>query len=246
MLAHRNDGFTLIELMIVVAIIAIVASLALPKLASSRLAANEAAAIATLRSLASAQAQLASSSSIDCDTDGAGEFGYFAELAGTFPMRVDSGGGVPGPGLAAVDILNPSILSAAFGNVDGNGVVTRSGYCFRVYLPGPAAGGIVPGVPENAGGGAGGAGGFPDPGNAEVFWCAYAWPTDLGQTGTRAFFVNEEGDLLQSQNRIATWSGATVGPAFDEAYSLAGDMSSPLVNGVAGAGPAGEVWVRVQ
>ncbi|HNR98524.1 MAG TPA: prepilin-type N-terminal cleavage/methylation domain-containing protein [Planctomycetota bacterium] len=50
----RNKGFTLIELMIVVAIIAIIAAIAIPNLLGARKAANEAAAISNLRTISTA------------------------------------------------------------------------------------------------------------------------------------------------------------------------------------------------
>ena len=51
----KNSGFTLIELMIVIAIIAIIAAIAIPNLIEARKGSNEAAAIGALRTLNTAQ-----------------------------------------------------------------------------------------------------------------------------------------------------------------------------------------------
>ena len=54
---RREEGFTLIELMIVVAIIAIIAAIAIPSLLNARKAGNEASAISSLRTLSTVNEQ---------------------------------------------------------------------------------------------------------------------------------------------------------------------------------------------
>ena len=118
--------------MIVVAIIAIIASIAIPNLLSARLNANESAAIATLKNISSAQAQCQASGIIDANGNGAGEYAYFGELSGGVAVRNNEAGGL------GTELISPPYLSAAFNNVVASRV-QRSGYVFQVFLPDAAA-----------------------------------------------------------------------------------------------------------
>ncbi len=228
---NRRAGFTLLELMIVVAIIAIIAAVAIPKLVGARSSANESNAIGTLRTIATAQSQALASGSIDSNGNGAGEHGYFGELSGLQPARV-SAGGVPAAGIVGIDELDPSSLVSGMGNVVSR-CVQRGGYYFQIWLPGATVGGAVPGLAEDPNGGKNAAP-FPDPDNCSTLWCAYAWPVARGSTGNTVYFMNQAGQMLQMNNRGAVgYSGIAGGPPFDAAFSTANDMGSELpLNGL--------------
>jgi type IV pilus assembly protein PilA len=81
-----NKGFSLLELLIVVAIILIIATIAIPSLLRSRQAAHEAAAVATLRTINTAEVTYLSTA--------AGQFGQISDLIGNALIPSNF---IPGP-----------------------------------------------------------------------------------------------------------------------------------------------------
>jgi prepilin-type N-terminal cleavage/methylation domain-containing protein len=103
----KQKGFSLIELLIVVAIILIIAAIAIPNLMRSRMAANEASAVGSIRTINTAQVTYST-------TYGTG-FGPLANL----------GGAVPCTSSAATSCLVDALISGG----------TKSGYTLAVPIP---------------------------------------------------------------------------------------------------------------
>jgi prepilin-type N-terminal cleavage/methylation domain-containing protein len=181
-----RKGFTLIELMIVIAIIAIIGAIAIPSILQGRVSANEAAAVGSLKTIASSQAMFREARKVDQNQNGVGEYGLLGELAGELALRP-----------AAPITASPPYISQEFrtGGSAGVGYALKAGYCYRIYLANAATYAQDSNGNDQTLGGtstAGGAGVAADVASIqERAFAIYAWPMDFSISGKRAFFISE-------------------------------------------------------
>ena len=125
---NKQKGFSLIELLIVVAIILIIAAIAIPNLLRARISANEASAVASLRTMNTASIT-------------------YNSTYGNYPTTLTQLGPVaPGtsPTSATADLLD-QVLAPTGGVM----TATKSGYTFTFASPVPNVGYTVNAAPTS-------------------------------------------------------------------------------------------------
>jgi prepilin-type N-terminal cleavage/methylation domain-containing protein len=172
-------GFTLIELMIVVAIIALIAAIAIPSMLRSRMAANETSAIAAVKAYSQSQEIFHRS---DWDSDGVLE--YAQNIGGSTVATLIL------PTLIDKTVLNDSVVALidrSLAEAEGPpGVATgKAGYVFSILTTRDSA--VISYINVNTPGGP-----------SMVYGHAFcAIPTDYDGTGRNTYMISNVGVIYQ-------------------------------------------------
>jgi prepilin-type N-terminal cleavage/methylation domain-containing protein len=200
-------GFTLIELMIVIAIIAIIAAIAIPSLMRSRIVANESNAKNSIKTLHTVQATWRNG-----DTDGNGTKDYWTlDIAGLYGVPDSNGDPV-------------AQIQVNFARADGGGGATYSlasigipmaGYLYQAMST-DADGNDYNQDPDSDG---------TSNSNANLYGvCAY--PDNFGATGRQTVIIDQQGVVYTKDNGGVpqdSWPGDDPTDPGNGAWATVGD-----------------------
>lgn len=168
---NSRRGFTLIELMIVLAIIALIAAIAIPNMMRARMATNEATAVAACKTYAEAQDLYRRT---DYDQDGVLEYATsFKGNNSLFEQNAGSG--------------DLGLVDNSFANAAGepSTVPAKSGYVFQILT---GQGANAPGGSQN----------YLVNSNMTMGYALSAVPTNYDNSGRNSFQINATGNVYQS------------------------------------------------